>query len=206
MPAVRAITAVELRGAKADLTEHVHQRAAALAAAPAIDERRPFPRLVAHVGFDDARDVARDDRGAGLARIERRDLHVHRADERALVVVEHRQVHRAGHVVLRILGRRTNVDAVAERQAFVDGHRVRVTRWRTRRQRCSHRCDSSGSSFGQTLSRMRACAAAFGWMRSAWNCARSSSKPLNAYGATGRWFAFATSANNETKRREYAGP
>jgi len=31
-------------------------------------------------------------------------------------------------------------------------------------------------------------------------------EPLKAYGATDRWFAFATSANNETKRREYAGP
>src|SRR6185437_8215434 len=206
VPAIRAIAAVELRCAKADFAEHVHERAAALSAAPAVDERRPLARLVAHVGFDDARDVAGDDRGAGLARIERRNLHVHRADERALVVVEHRQVHGAEQMIVGKFRWRANVDALAERRELVDAYRVDVTRRRTRRQWCNHRRDSSGTSVGQTLSRMRACAAALGWMRSAWNCARSSSKPLKAYGATDRWFAFATSANNETKRREYAGP
>jgi len=105
VPAIRTIAAVELHRAKPDLAKHVRERAAALAAAPAVDERGPFARLVAHVRFDDARDVARDDRRARLARVEGGLLHVHRADVRALVVVEHRQVHGAGQMVLGKLGR-----------------------------------------------------------------------------------------------------
>ena len=44
---------------------------------------------------------------------------------------------------------------------------------------------TAAASAGQTLSRMRACAAAVGWIRSAWNSARSSPKPSNTYGTTG---------------------
>ena len=69
-----AVAAFEHVDAKADLVEHGRERAAALAAAPAVDERRPFARLVEHVALDVRRDVARDERRAALLRLERRDL------------------------------------------------------------------------------------------------------------------------------------
>src|SRR6185437_1027521 len=101
VPAPRTVAAFELGGAKADLAQHVHERAAALAAAPAIDERRPFRRTIANMGLDDVRDVAGDECGTELARFERRHLDVERADARALGVVEHREVDGAGKVVER---------------------------------------------------------------------------------------------------------
>ena len=50
-----AVAALEDVDAKADLLEHGRERAAALAAAPAVDERRPLARLVEHVALDVAR-------------------------------------------------------------------------------------------------------------------------------------------------------
>ncbi len=72
MAAIRAIAAVELHRAPADLVEHVRQRATALAAAPAIHQRAPVARLVGERVLDHARDVARDHRGAQPARGEGR--------------------------------------------------------------------------------------------------------------------------------------
>ena len=50
--AIRAVAAVELHRAPADLVQHVRQRAAALAAAPAVHERRPVARLVGERGLE----------------------------------------------------------------------------------------------------------------------------------------------------------
>ena len=90
----------------------MRERAAALAAAPAVDERRPVARLVGEWALEHRGDVARDQRGAGAPRGERRLLRVHRADARALVVVEHREVRRAGNVVFGELRRAAHVDAL----------------------------------------------------------------------------------------------
>ena len=65
-----AVAAFEDVDAKADLLEHRRERAAALAAAPAVDERRPLARLVQHVALDVGGDVARDQRRAALLRLE----------------------------------------------------------------------------------------------------------------------------------------
>ena len=64
--------------------------------------------------FDVARDVARDQRGAGFFRVERRNLLVDRADARALRIVEHRAVHRTRDMVQCVLGGRAHVDDLVE--------------------------------------------------------------------------------------------
>src|SRR5206468_4979058 len=87
-----AVAAFEDVDAKADLLEHRRERAAALAAAPAVDERRPLSRLVEHVPFDMRGDVARNERCAALLRLERGDLLVLGADRLSLAVVERRPV------------------------------------------------------------------------------------------------------------------
>ena len=94
--AIAHVAALENVDAKADLREDGRQRRAALTAAPAVDERRPFARQLQHVLLDVRGDVAGDQRGAALARRERRDLRVFGADERTLGVVERRPVDGAG--------------------------------------------------------------------------------------------------------------
>ena len=89
---IGAIAAIELGRAPADLGQHVHERTAPLPAAPAIDERLPFTRLLRCEALDDVGDVPRDQRSTRLARVERRDLHIHRADACTLSVTEHRPV------------------------------------------------------------------------------------------------------------------
>src|SRR5262245_60353270 len=86
--AIGLVSAFELYRTPADFLQHVRERAAALAATPAVHERRPFSRLVAAVGLEDSRDVARDQRRPEALGGEARDLRVHRADFRALCVVE----------------------------------------------------------------------------------------------------------------------
>ena len=162
VPAVRAIAAVELRRAPADFAQHVDERAAPLSAAPAIDERLPFPRLVACMSFDDARDIARDQCGTDLARIERRNPHVHRSNTRALVVAQHRPVHRARHVIFGKFGWRAHIDAVRERRDPIDGHFPIGSRRRSGWQRSIHDLWRSGTSDGQTFASIRDCAAAVG--------------------------------------------
>ena len=105
-----AVAAVEDMDAKADLIEHRRERAAALAAAPAVDERRPLARLVEHVPLDVAGDVARHQRRAALLRVERRHLRVLGADRHPLGVVERGPVDRAGQPILGELARRACVD------------------------------------------------------------------------------------------------
>ena len=132
-----AVAALEDVDAKADLLEHRRQRAAALAAAPAVDERRPFARLVEHVALDVRGDVARDQRGAALLRLERRDLLVLGADRRPLGIVERRPVDGAGQAVLGELALRARVDdgveapEVGDRLGGADRRRHRQ-RWRCR--------------------------------------------------------------------------
>src|SRR5215831_16231529 len=50
MPSIRAIAAFELHGLPADLVQHQGQRAAALPAAPAVDQRTPLARALDECG------------------------------------------------------------------------------------------------------------------------------------------------------------
>ena len=61
-----------------------------------------------------ARDIARDQRRAHAPRLEAGDLLVGIAHPRPLLIVEHRQVEGARHVVLIELGRAAHVDDVVE--------------------------------------------------------------------------------------------
>jgi hypothetical protein len=100
--------------AKADLPEHQAERAAALSAAPAVDERRPLARQLEHVALEVRGDVARREDRAALSRGEGRDLLVLGAHGGALGVVERRPVDRAGQPVERVLAFRAGVDDRAE--------------------------------------------------------------------------------------------
>ena len=98
-----AVAALEDVDAKADLAEHRRERAAALAAAPAVDERQASRAAACrmHVALDVRRDVARHERRAALARRERRDLLCTRCRSTARSAsFERRPVDGAGHAVL----------------------------------------------------------------------------------------------------------
>ena len=108
--AKRLVAAFEHVAAKADLVEEPGERARALAAAPAVDQRPPLARFVERLAFEVRRDVARDHCRADLARLEVGDLAVLGADNAPLVVAQHRPVDGAGQVVLRVLALAARVD------------------------------------------------------------------------------------------------
>ncbi len=110
MVAEGLVAAFELAGVPAHHAQPGGERAAALAAAPAVDQRAPVLGLVLQRGEHVARDVGGDQRAAEAAGVEGGLLLVHGADDDALVVVEHRQVDRAGDVVFGELGGRARVD------------------------------------------------------------------------------------------------
>ncbi len=106
----RAIAAFKLTRLPADTSENVRHRTAAVATAPAVNERPPCLRHRVKQSFQMQRDIARDVRSAATARLERRLLAIHRSHFDALGVGEYRATDRAGHVIDRefILG--ANVD------------------------------------------------------------------------------------------------
>ena len=108
--AVGAVAAFQTARLPADLGEHVRERGAALPAAPAIDERTPGARAVEEALAQMPRDIAAHERRAELARLERRALLVDRPDARALLVVQHRAVDGAAHVIRGELALRARVD------------------------------------------------------------------------------------------------
>ena len=88
-----AIAAFELDRAPADLVQHVRERAAALSAAPAVDERAPSRAACRRTRPSSIAAMLRATTAApARLRGERRILRVQRADARALGVVEHRVV------------------------------------------------------------------------------------------------------------------
>ena len=107
--AVGLVAAFQRAGVPADLMQHVRHGAAALAAAPAIDQRAPAARLVEKARLDVPGDVARNQRRPDLLGGEGRVLLVERADAGALLVGEHRAIDRAGHVVFGEFGGRAHV-------------------------------------------------------------------------------------------------
>ena len=124
MPTKCPVAAVELPRVPADGAQDGGHRAAAHAAAPAVDQRLPAALVTRERLLDVLRDVARDQRGADLAGEERRLLHVHRADAGALGVVEHRNIDGAGQVVERKFGGRTHVEQGVETLQFGYGRDV----------------------------------------------------------------------------------
>jgi hypothetical protein len=108
------VAAVELAGLPADGAEDGGHRAAAVAAAPAVDQRLPVPRLAEKAFAQMAADVLGDQRGADLPGLERGDLLVERADLGALRVVEDRAVDGAGNVVFGKFGGGADVDDFVE--------------------------------------------------------------------------------------------
>ena len=116
----------ELLRVPADQAQPVHHRAAAQAAAPAVDQRLPVRRLVREALAQVARQVGRHHRAAHAPGLEGAGLLVDRADDAALVVVEHRAVDGAGDVVERELRRRAGVDQGVEGPDVGDADRLAV--------------------------------------------------------------------------------
>src|SRR5712691_2749683 len=107
---VGPVTTLQGLRVPADLAQDVGHRAGALAAAPAVDERAPVAVLAAEQGLDVTANVLREERGAELARVERRHLLVEGADRGALGVVERWRRDRAGNVVFGVFGGRAGVE------------------------------------------------------------------------------------------------
>src|SRR6267378_3976857 len=106
---VGPVTTLEGLRVPADLAQDVRHRAGALATAPAVDERAPMAVLAAEQGLDVTANVLREERGAELARVERRDLLVEGADRGALGVVERGRRDRAGDVVFGVFCGRAGI-------------------------------------------------------------------------------------------------
>src|SRR4029453_7287273 len=193
VPAPRSIASFELDGAPSDLVQKVNERAAALAAAPAIDDRRPAARLARDRTFEHRRDVARDDRRPRTLGGESRFLRVHRPDAGAFDIVQHRSVLGARDMILCKFRGRADVDAIQIRGELVDGDRAIVAPRLVRRIQVHRDFASNGESTGHTLSSSFACAAAVGWTRSGWNHSSDSPMPEKRNGTSGTWFDFATS-------------
>ena len=108
----RRVAAVELHGAPADLVQHVRERARC--AGRRASSRRAAPSRAAcraQCVSRMRRDVARDERGADASSPRTRDACACSVPtSRALVVVEHRAVDRAGHVIVGELRRAAHVD------------------------------------------------------------------------------------------------
>ena len=200
VPAVSLVPALELHGAPADLLQHVRERAAALAAAPAIDERRPLARLVAAMRLEDARDVARDDRGAVPlgARMP--------IPARACVPTSARSSSSStGRLIapgiwsIGELGRAAHVDAIgcsasaAMPTLGADGGTASLCA--TAARAAATRCRAGAPA----PPRWDGCGPA-------WKNARSSPKPSKNDGTSGTLRVFATPVNSSSNSRAYAGP
>ena len=114
MAAPGLVAAFKLVCLPADGTKNSGHRSAAVAAAPAVDQRFPVTRLAEKALAQVAADVFGDQRGADLLGLERRSLLVERTDLDPLRVVEHRAVDGAWNVVGSKFVRRADVDDLVE--------------------------------------------------------------------------------------------
>jgi hypothetical protein len=198
-----AIAAIELCGAPADFVQHMDERTAALAAAPAIDEGAQSRGFAAKDVSSIAAMLRATMAAPARLRGERRVLCVQGADANALGVAQHRMARRARQVVFGKLGRTAHVDTLSVITDRVDGHLVVVAA----RGSVDHRRDSrSGSNAGQTLSRSSGCAAAVGWTRSDWNMSlvRRSPRRRRTRAAPARRSRTAHRTRGHTQSRNWA--
>ena len=108
---VCTIAALELHRTPADFVQHLRERPTALAASPAVHQRAPLARQLRECGFEHRGDVARNDRGAELARSKRRAC-VQCPNPRSLGIIEHRMIRRQRDMILGELCGAADVDAV----------------------------------------------------------------------------------------------
>ena len=117
------VAARELLRVPADEAHPLHHRPAAKTAAPAIHQRLPADRLVDERAAQVPGQIGRHHRAAQAPCFEGACLLVERADDAALIVVEHRAVDGARDVVERELGRRARVDDRVEGVAIGNARR-----------------------------------------------------------------------------------
>ncbi len=114
LAAIGPVAARQQRRAPAHLGEDRRHGVRALAAAPAVEQRREGSGQVDERRLQVARDIAGDVGGADLAGPEARLLDIDRAHLGALGVGQHRQVDRAGYMVLGEFAGAAHVDDRAE--------------------------------------------------------------------------------------------
>ena len=124
------VAAVQHGGAPAHAGHDRGERARAVSAAPAVHQRAPLAGAVGELRFQDAGDVARDQRGADALGLERGLLLVDRAHAGALHVVQHGGGDRSGQAVFGVLGGAARIEdrvvAVERRERLVDADDDRV--------------------------------------------------------------------------------
>ena len=194
MGAIGLVAAVELDCGPADFGQDVGQRAAAVAAAPAIDQRLPVARLVGKLRLQVARDVVRDQGGAHFLCFEGIDLLVERADPHPLLVVQHRAVDGAGQVVEGELALAAHVDDGVEMVQLGEDL------GEAQDSGVFHREVIKVEKVGQMLFRMMGWACAFGCRRSDWNSAGLSATPSSMNGTSGDLVCFDRVVNMPKKR------
>jgi len=114
------VAAIDQRHPEADLVQDQGQRAAALAAAPAIHQRLPVAGLAEHVALDVRGDVFGDQRRAELFGLELADLLVLRADDFSFVVMQAGPVHSAGEVVFGEFALASGINHVRKKAQFFE--------------------------------------------------------------------------------------
>lgn len=98
-PPVGLVAAVELRGLEADLLQNMRHRSAAVSATPAIDQRLVASRFVLEMPFQVVGDMPGNQGRAHFLGVKGGSLFVQGADTRAFLVIEYRQIDRAGNMV-----------------------------------------------------------------------------------------------------------
>ena len=157
------VTAFDEGHLEADGAQDGGQGAAAVAAAPAVDQGFPAAGSIDQLALDVGGDVARGQGCAAFFGLKGVDLLVQGADDDALGVVQRGPVDGTGDVVERVFVFAPGIDdgfkLVELAQGLgggqgLDGHAL------------DYRFGSSFCRAGQTLSASRGCAASLGWMRS----------------------------------------
>ena len=108
----RLVAAIEQRDLEPDLVENQGQRAAALAAAPAIQQWLPFLRLAEYVALDMRGNILGHQRRAELFGLELADLLVLCADDSPFFVMQAGPVQRAGQVVFSVFALASGVNHI----------------------------------------------------------------------------------------------
>ena len=108
--AKRFVAAFQQGDLEAYLVQHQRQRAAALAAAPAVGKRLPVLGFVNHFALNVPRDITRRNRRTAFFGFKRVDLLVSSADEVALFIIERGPVHGARQMVLSVFTFTARVD------------------------------------------------------------------------------------------------
>ena len=126
MATPRLVAASQLLGIPAHQAQPGHHRAAAHAAAPAVDQGLPAGRLIVKLLAQMPRQVGCHHGAAHAPRLKGALLLVNGAHNAALVVIEHRAIDGARDVIECVFGGRTRIDQGVKRMAVCHAHGAAV--------------------------------------------------------------------------------